>query len=96
LCGTFEPVKFSCENFSQTNAYLDATSKDATIVLSWDASLINATLSCNFEYYSSDYDAVWVGDSFEVKINDPCLKPLTYSVTTSTGESVIEYGTGQD
>lgn len=96
LCGVLTPNKFSCATFSQEEAYLDATSGDATINLNWDSTLINITLSCNFEYYSETYETVWVGDSFDVIINDPCLGDITYTVTTSTGKSEFEYGMGQE
>lgn len=96
LCGSFAPTSFSCETFGAADAYLDATTNQAIIKLNWDATLINTTLSCNFEYYSVLYEATWVGDSFGVKINDPCLEPITYTVVTSTGETDLEYGMGQD
>ena len=95
-CGVLTPNKFSCATFSQERAYLDATSGDATINLDWDSTLINTTLSCNFEYYSTDYDTVWLGDSFDVIINDPCIGDITYTVTISTGESEFKYGMGQE
>ena len=92
-CGVLTPNKFSCATFSQERAYLDATSGDATINLNWDSTLINTTLSCNFEYYSTDYDTNWVGDSFDVVINDPCLgfADFIFIVTTSTGDSEFDY-----
>jgi hypothetical protein len=81
---------------SDADAYLDAASLNATILLKWDSSLTNKTLGCNFEYYSAFYDATWVGDSFDVKINDPCLKPITFTVKTSKENncSTFKYGTG--
>ena len=95
LCGALVPSKFSCVDLSAEKAYLDATSGDATIKLNWDSALKNDTLSCNFEYTASQYeDAVWVGDSFDVKINDPCIQEITYTVTTAPDLDLYEYGMG--
>lgn len=61
-------------------------------MLNWDATKINQTLTCNFEYHSADYDEVWIGDSFSVLIDDPCVSDtITYTVTMSNVDSEFEY-----
>ena len=84
LCGTVEPSDFFCQDFSTTDAFLDEATGEATINLNWDALLVNTTLRCNFEYFSAEYNQVWVGDSFDVFIKDPCLSPISYTMYTST------------
>jgi len=96
LCGVVVPKSFTCHDFSSTEAFLDEDTGKATIELNWEKKLINATLSCKFEYHSTEYDQIWIGDAFDVKISDPCFSTTDYTIHTLPDSTNFRYELGKD